>query len=395
MHLSPGSDVLYGCWETSTTIDSSVVASQARAKAALAQKAFEAQVLSPHGIEIVVSTNAISPIMQADSEKRPSVWNTLRRDPFQHLDNPPLGHSLLGYNPFISRSNHYRSSERLRDTGVWLEPNENFAEHVARAYRSVIRVKACDAGFVALAHELLLKWDFMDMDPTTSKARYWLVQRMIQFKPKEAAEYNWLWKQPPQLLDGGPVHISSENIFDVIPDVSYWISTKGFSLPTRSIAWKFVLVCRLERITCPYFTVDFEKRSDEVTLKATNRVAVAGSRALYNRWLLRDRRVKTEKREWTAADWSCMRHYALTMDGSDFWFWCLQPHEEALSGNKWTGCRMKFLYQADCTYSHKVEDICDWLNEIHKWGLTEHALSCQDDIEIVGEVRERERGPHK
>lgn len=149
------------------------------------------------------------------------------------------------------------------------------------------------------------------------------------------------------------------------------------------------LGCDRADVTCSYLTTAFEKHPYEAHLNATNRVAIAGPRVLYNTLHLRNRRVAAEGRTWTTADWSSMRYYALTMNGSQFTFWCLQPHEAALSGNEWTGCCMKCLEWAECGYLNKIEGVCDWLNEIYRWGMTEHALDCENDIEIVGRVRER------
>jgi len=44
---------------------------------------------------------------------------------------------------------------------------------------------------------------------------------------------------------------------------------------------------------------------------------------------------------------------------------------------------MSLLYEAMCTSSLIVRLLEKWINEIHRWGLSEHATSCERDSKII------------
>ena len=43
---------------------------------------------------------------------------------------------------------------------------------------------------------------------------------------------------------------------------------------------------------------------------------------------------------------------------------------------------MKKLWHGTCTEPHEVKELADWINEIHRWGLSVHGPSCENDVKI-------------
>ena len=41
---------------------------------------------------------------------------------------------------------------------------------------------------------------------------------------------------------------------------------------------------------------------------------------------------------------------------------------------------MRRVYQSDCSFNQGVKSFVDWVNEIHRWGLTVHGPSCEIDV---------------
>ena len=125
------------------------------------------------------------------------------------------------------------------------------------------------------------------------------------------------------------------------------------------------------------------KRDDWKPGVAATQAAAASAIALYNRYQLLLRAVESENIEKPGDtsrvhDLSSIRHYALTFTGPTYTIWLLQP-SVALFGESrgvWSGCQMSYLSHGDCTDVSAVARLADWINEIHRWGLTEHARSC-------------------
>jgi hypothetical protein len=73
-----------------------------------------------------------------------------------------------------------------------------------------------------------------------------------------------------------------------------------------------------------------------------------------------------------------LKHYALTFTGRSYEFWCIEPTLD--SQGSWIGCRMYRLVQNGCESREGVGWFVNWINEIHRWGLTVHGASCGRDI---------------
>ena len=134
---------------------------------------------------------------------------------------------------------------------------------------------------------------------------------------------------------------------------------------------------RKDRILCPYLTIEF-KKDDSTLRKARNQVAVASALALYNRWKLKKDRLDAVKKPWSERHEKVLKHYALTFAGRSYEFWCIEPTLNSQGG--WIGCRMYRLVQNDCEWREGVGWFVNWINEIHRWGLTD-GPSCERDIQ--------------
>ncbi|KAL9116464.1 MAG: hypothetical protein Q9187_007011, partial [Circinaria calcarea] len=186
-----------------------------------------------------------------------------------------------------------------------------------------------------------------------------------------------LWQIPP-VLEGRQ---GTDWSFDLRPDCSYWLSLRAFNPRYRGGHLRNAAYVVNNRITCPYFTVEFKRDGDGQSV-AINQVAAAGSLALYNRYRLRNDALKASKRDCNSDHTGPLRHYALTFVGPLFDVWMLQVAPVGADGC-WTGCTMRRLYGADCTDEYGVRDLVDWVNEIHRWGLSRHGPSCEQDIKTV------------
>ena len=112
---------------------------------------------------------------------------------------------------------------------------------------------------------------------------------------------------------------SNSTFVEYQPDHCFYLDFPGFNQDYSNIVLKNVMVVG-GRMTCPYLTVEF-KKDDASDIKAQNQVAAFGARALYNRWLLRERRCDKSDRDWTTErrkDSIC--HYGLTLSSSNFVF---------------------------------------------------------------------------
>ena len=177
---------------------------------------------------------------------------------------------------------------------------------------------------------------------------------------------------------------SSEYSCDVRPDCSYWLSPKAFRQEYRSYVHHLIHTIH-KKFVSPYLTIDFKRDLDaEVVVK--NQVAAASALALHNRFRLREQRLEVAQRPWSEGDVTMsIRHYGLTMQGSQYEVWCTTP---TLSDDRrWAGCEMRLIGYGHCEEPYDVRELIKWINEIHYWGLTIHGPPCQNDAkEMLGKM---------
>jgi hypothetical protein len=262
---------------------------------------------------------------------------------------------------------YYRNLSGLSETTLWLDADESFITDIVREYESMREYSLNEAEHATYAIENLLKREVRNAQlPVT---RHWMAERMIQLVAKPEKR----WEQPP-VLDRAVAHKPYH--FDIRPDCSYWISLQAFNPDYRETIGEYVSV-RKDRILCPYLTIEF-KKDDTSSRKARNQVAVASALALYNRWKLKKDRLDAAKKPWSERHKKVLKHYGITFTGRSFEFWCIEPTLD--SQGSWIGCRMYRLAQHTCKSSNGVRRFVDWVNEIHRWGLTVHGPSCERDI---------------
>ncbi|KAG9250611.1 uncharacterized protein F5Z01DRAFT_683752 [Emericellopsis atlantica] len=257
----------------------------------------------------------------------------------------------------------------LSHTDIWVSGNADWVRSLSNEYKEMKALGLCEEEFASFAKEQFLRRSPRYLPD--SDDRQWRGERMLQLvnPPKE----NTHWRKPPVLDSTHPI---VEWSWDIRPDCAYWLSLKGFNPRYRFQIQNCAYV--RDWITCPYFTVEF-KRDGVSEDAAIAQVAAAGSMALYNRYKLRE--AAREARPGLEMD-SNIRHYALTFVGSKFVFWVLEPHEPR-GDERWHGCTMTRLVGADCTDVYGVEELVDWINEIHRWGVAAHGPSCERDIKAV------------
>jgi hypothetical protein len=300
---------------------------------------FEEMVLNPRGIHIDDSTKTVLATFHFGVDKAPA------------RDLPE----------------YYRNLTGLSETTLWLDADESFLTDIVREYESMREYSLNEAEHASYAIETLLKREIRN--PRLPSTRHWMAERMVQL----VAPPEKLWEQPP-VLDTAVPHKPYK--FDIRPDCSYWVSLQAFNPEYRETVGEYVSV-RKDRILCPYLTIEFKK--DDFTLrKARNQVAAASALALYNRWKLKKDRLDAVQKPWSERHEKALKHYGITFIGSNFEFWCIEPTLD--SQGSWIGCRMYRLAQHSCKSCNGVSRFVNWVNEIHRWGLTVHGPSCERDI---------------
>ncbi|EFY84160.1 hypothetical protein MAC_08232 [Metarhizium acridum CQMa 102] len=263
----------------------------------------------------------------------------------------------------------YKALPNLGSANIWIDMEDSNVSKLAAEYKEMRGYNLCETEFASLAMDFLLRREWRSSG--TQEDRLWRADRMLELvsPPKESAH----WRKPPILNDGMLDHV--EWTWDVRPDCSYWLSLKGFSPVYRFQIQNCTFV--RDWITCPYFSVEF-KRDGESEDVAVARVTAAASLALFNRYRLHSEAKKAKPT--VCSDSTTIRHYSLTFVGPKFVFWVLQPD---IADGKWNGCTMKRLVGADASDEYGVGQLIDWINEIHRWGLSIHAGSCQRDIKAI------------
>lgn len=164
------------------------------------------------------------------------------------------------------------------------------------------------------------------------------------------------------------------------PDFSYWLSLEGLNSNYISVDIHTHVV--FQRMMCPYFTVAITSKNQDLK-SAEIQIMTFGATALYNRYRLARKAVDKDKAvdKNKAIDDNQIRHYALILDKSAFYFWCFRPTIDA--GSEWKGCTMELLFGSDLTLEKGVGIFLNWMNEIHRWGLTDHLETCLKDLHIL------------
>lgn len=275
----------------------------------------------------------------------------------------------------------YKQLPELKDTNVWLEIDQATRKQIVNHYLFMQRKGLCEGEFAAYAKETFFKGEPRGVE--VPHDHQWRSERMLQvvFPLCDDA----FWSAPPVLA---PNPNRDDYKWDLRPDCAYWLSLRGKD-PNYSLLVGCSCFVYRDWITCPYLTIEF-KRDDWEPNLTTTLVAAAGALALYNRHQLRVRAIESDVNKCSqnihqTHRLTSIRHYALTFTGSMYTVWLLQP--AAPSSDRlppvWNGCHISRLTHGDCTDGHGLGRLVDWINEIHRWGLTGHADGCQADIRRI------------
>jgi len=191
------------------------------------------------------------------------------------------------------------------------------------------------------------------------------------------AEPDRFWEAPPSFED------TPEFKFDLRPDCSYWLSLEGFNPDYAGEIISAVYVDR-DWITCPYFTIEF-KKAGESNDRAKLKACAAASVALYNRYLLKCGAVVIGKQKWPDSDIEQVKHYIMTFGGHEYRIFVLRANF-ASGSNEWDGCTATPICHATCTSMAGIRRLQNWINEIHRWGLSKHATGCHADVKTILEA---------
>jgi hypothetical protein len=279
----------------------------------------------------------------------------------------------------------YQGLPEFQHVTIWIERGKQFLEEVRNEYFCMSYYSEPEAEFQDYALKTLLRRERRQIDwPET---RTFLPERLIQtsLKPPRSGPDEF-WVLPPVTRPSDPQRLYN---FDIRPDCTYWISLQPFSSQYRFTIQSVVALHSHDRFLCPYLTIEF-KRDSTTNTKAEQQVAVAGSLALYNRWLLRKQRL-SKCNCGAEEQWRDIRHYGITFSGPKYKVWCLEPIVEG-GDRAWRGCCMKALSAGNCaSHTSDVLNLVDWLNEIHRWGLAVHGPECEKDVKVL--IHTSEGGP--
>ncbi len=295
----------------------------------------------------------------------------------QHSSSPlPHLHFKLDRIPNERRRASFFKQERgALHTSVWLEADVTFVEEVMHEYKCMVYGHMVEAEFASFAKETLFRRDRrMQPDEFSSENRGWKTERKIELVAKPDG---LLWVAPPLLY---PHPYAKAYEFDIRPDCAYWLSLQGFNSEYSSEVAEIVYV-HGQCITSSYLSIEF-KKNDTAADSSINQIAAAASLALFNRVRLRQDRVTKTNKQWSGDHVKILRHYGIIMGGANYSIWCLTPKMEAPDW-QWAGCTMTRVKTGDCTTKAGVLTLIEWINEIHCWGLTKHARSCERDVKLI------------
>lgn len=334
-----------------------------------------------------VSEGADTGIASKDTKattKSPTLWRQLVFQPRGiDLVDQQRGLALTHFWAFDAEVQH--SSEwvlqrlELEEQSVLLRGGKDFNENIAAEYTEMERRRLCEGEFATFAKENFFRGPAYL--PIENARREWSAERMLQLRTvfsKPGGQLLWL---PPPLLSGEK---SEGKDFNLRPDCAYWQSLLAFSNAYRDLV-NIEAFTVDNRITCPYLTIEF-KKTDLKVEQAVNQVIAASALALYNRFRLKERRLKVTMKPWTEKHFNHIRHYAITFSAStaDIWLVRLKhPPDMDFSAVSWTGCEAMRIGQCVCSSSLAVGDLVDWVNVIHWWGITRHGRYCADDIKAI------------
>jgi len=273
--------------------------------------------------------------------------------------------------------------EREIDDSIFLSIDADFVKSVHTAYRILADARAPEPEFKIYAFQNLFIEQYVRL--ANDPRRQLCVVRSVESSLKPESR---LWRAPPLIPPNRPT--LKPFGFDIYPDCQFWLSDKILNPYYRGDIGQVVHRNNFGGF-CPYFSIAFKATPDD-TRTVNNQVAVAGSISLFNRYQLKiraDAHPTSEHRK-------LVRHYGLTMEKEDWKVWLFEPK---IVDYAWAGCNVRALDGGTCQTEQGICRLLTWINEIHRWGLCEYALQCEEDIKhivsLVSKVRVSDIGAAK
>ena len=333
------------------------------------------------------------------SSKKQSVKNPTVRDPeFENTQLIPRGIEIIrtpdlslgsvgGAHPYFgsdppsdpAKSHEFYKSvvekslagrvERDIDDSIFLSTDTDFVQSVHRAYRSLGEAGLPESEFKAYAQEKLFIGQYSLLE---NDRRQHFAVRSVEWSLKPL-EFD-LWRAPPLISLSDSDSSFKPFGFDIYPDCQFWVCDQIINADYRAEI-PHVVHRKALGAFCPYFSIEFKPTIGDTRI-VENQVAAAGSVSLYNRYCLK----LDAHPQPTPEQLKMVRHYGLTMENANWTVWRFEPK---MANEAWAGCRMRRLDRGTCMAEQGVRRLLSWINEIHRWGLCEYALECEDDIKHI------------
>ncbi|KAF2086040.1 hypothetical protein K490DRAFT_66966 [Saccharata proteae CBS 121410] len=274
-----------------------------------------------------------------------------------------------------SRQSFYRKVTGLRETEIWLDIDREKAARIRREYKAMESWGLKEGDHEHTAVELILKreWRWPERETKTEEVTNERVTK-IGIKPIPSLR----WKAPPLIGKHEPRKSNYKPFeFDVFPDALYWISLNNFD-PGRTVLFEPFVHIFNQRILLPYLTVEHKCDGTE-SRNAKHQIAASAAMILYNRFLVKGILLDLTGAPWSTVNTSNLRHYGLIMMGSKWSIWLARPR--ITRSGKWSGCTVDCIDEGTMSSYTVIQKLGDWLNEIHRWGLTTWGTEVIQDLE--------------
>lgn len=275
-----------------------------------------------------------------------------------------------------SRVEYYTKLNQGISSCIWLEKDDALVNDIVREYECMVHNSMCEAEYATYAKEAIFK-----RDPRSIKIeekRRFMAERVVELTATPQITLGHKWRPPPFVGFTSAMGDTSWNDYDfnLRPDCAYWLSIQAFNPEYMSQVQSHVHVI-MRRMTSPYLTIEF-KKDDTDDFVAENQVAAASALALYNRYCLRAEALRVSGRAWNPSRSNNLRHYCLTLKAATYAVWVTRA--TLTKDWAWAGCELRKEFQGDLLSPASVRHFIDWVNEIHRWGLTVHGPGVEGDV---------------
>ncbi|KIX06675.1 uncharacterized protein Z518_04651 [Rhinocladiella mackenziei CBS 650.93] len=262
-------------------------------------------------------------------------------------------------------------ADRDIDDSIFLPMDTKFVTSVLTAYGRMGKAGVSEAEFQGYACQKLFIGPYAVLEDDVERQLGAVRCVEVPLKPRESRN-RLMWGEPPMISKQPPLKPFS---FDTYADCQFWLSDKIIN-PEYRLDVKHIVHMKELGTFCPYFSIEFKATTCDRQV-ADNQVLVDGLASLFNRYQL-----KVDAFPHPAPEqFKLVRHYGLTMEKDSWTVWLFQP--KIVKKTTWAGCRVRILGTGSCETNREVLALLEWINEIHRWGLCEYALGCEEDIKQI------------